>query len=83
MLIHGFQYLQVKVNKNGKIQQADYKLYMDNGYKVNEQLFAFTLQLYFNLYDQGKFNFKGYNVTTDTPKNTWCRSPGNHNFYNN
>lgn len=29
-----------------------------------------------NCYDKSRWNFKCYNVITDTPKNSWLRAPG-------
>lgn len=67
---------QVSVNDSGVIQHVDYTLYEDNGYKVNETLFQLGVEIYYNVYDSSRWSFKGYNVLTDTPKNTWCRAPG-------
>ncbi|CAH0400121.1 unnamed protein product [Chilo suppressalis] len=67
---------EVAVNRSGVIQYVDYQLYEDNGYMINEALYLVALEAYGNLYKKTRFSFKGSNVVTDTPKNTWCRAPG-------
>ncbi|XP_028167400.1 xanthine dehydrogenase-like [Ostrinia furnacalis] len=67
---------EVSVNKSGVIQHVDYKFYSDQGYKINETFYLLMTDLYYNLYDSSRWTFKGYNVLTDTHKNTWCRAPG-------
>ncbi|XP_023950417.2 uncharacterized protein LOC112054759 [Bicyclus anynana] len=67
---------EIGVNKKGVIQYANTELYSDNGYIVNEPLLFLGLILYNNSYNSETWNYKAYNAVTDTPSNTWCRSPG-------
>ncbi|KAG6462340.1 hypothetical protein O3G_MSEX013200 [Manduca sexta] len=55
----------------------NYDLYEDNGYTINEQFIQVIVGSYSNCYDSSSWNFRCFDVTTDTPKNSWCRSPGN------
>ncbi|XP_063894693.1 xanthine dehydrogenase/oxidase [Helicoverpa armigera] len=66
---------EVSVNKSGVIQSLNTIIYEDNGYKVSETLTALTADVYYNCYIATAMNFKSYDITTDTHKNTWCRSP--------
>lgn len=54
----------------------DYELFSDNGYIVNETLLNLGVGLYNNVYKNKTWTYKAYNAITDTPSNTWCRSPG-------
>ncbi|KAJ0176321.1 hypothetical protein K1T71_008495 [Dendrolimus kikuchii] len=67
---------KVAVNKCGEIQSLDYYLYEDNGYIMSESFTLLDADLYYNCYLQSRWNFKSYDVLTDTPKNSWCRAPG-------
>ncbi|KAJ8719962.1 hypothetical protein PYW07_012005 [Mythimna separata] len=67
---------EVAVNKSGVIQYLNNTNYTDNGSKVNEPVIAYGFDVYHNVYDVTKINYKAYNTITDTPKNTFCRSPG-------
>ncbi|XP_045773781.1 xanthine dehydrogenase 1-like [Maniola jurtina] len=67
---------EVRVNKRGEIQYVNYELYSDNGYMVNENLLLLAVDVFNNCYDKDTWNYKSYNAITDTPSNTWCRSPG-------
>ncbi|KAJ8719329.1 hypothetical protein PYW08_011504 [Mythimna loreyi] len=67
---------KVAVNKSGVIQYLNNTNYTDNGSKINEPVIAYGFDVYHNVYDVSKINFKAYNTVTDTPKNTFCRSPG-------
>lgn len=67
---------ELSVNSTGVIQHADMKVYEDNGYAVNEDFYALCLDAINNCYNEKRMTYKCYNVLTDTPKNTWCRSPG-------
>ena len=64
------------VNKSGVIQTAKYELYSDNGFSINEPFNLFIVDEYYNCYNNSRWNFRGFNVVTDTAKNTFCRSPG-------
>ncbi|KAJ8719328.1 hypothetical protein PYW08_011503 [Mythimna loreyi] len=66
----------VAVNNTGVIQTLDITSYTDNGCIVNEPVTAYGYDAYYNVYDVGKINYKSYNTVTDTPSNTFCRSPG-------
>ncbi|XP_061717702.1 xanthine dehydrogenase-like [Cydia pomonella] len=67
---------EVAVDATGKIQYCNENLYMDHGYVVDEPLFLATLDVFNNCYEKARFDYKVFNVTTDTASNTWCRSPG-------
>ncbi|XP_047508503.1 xanthine dehydrogenase/oxidase-like isoform X1 [Pieris napi] len=67
---------EVGLNREGVIQYMDYTIYEDNGYLVNERLVMLTYDVYYNCYQQDRFNFKAFDVITNTASNTFCRSPG-------
>lgn len=56
-------------------------MFQDNGYRKTED---FGLQVrdgpYSNCYNAARWDFKLDDILTDTPKNTWCRSPGKLNY---
>ncbi|XP_060804033.1 uncharacterized protein LOC106135750 isoform X2 [Amyelois transitella] len=66
---------EVAINNDGVIQYMDFNIFEDNGYTVNEQLAILGAKIYNTCYDGSTWNFKCYDCTTDTAKNTWCRSP--------
>ncbi|XP_037293387.1 xanthine dehydrogenase 1 [Manduca sexta] len=68
---------EVGVDDSGKIQYMNYDLYDDNGYLINELIIELVSGAYNNCYDKSTWNFRSFNVTTDTHKNSWFRSPGN------
>ncbi|XP_045452021.1 LOW QUALITY PROTEIN: xanthine dehydrogenase-like [Melitaea cinxia] len=67
---------EIGVDRNGKIQYLNHSLYNDNGYVINEPLMMFGVELYSNVYNNEAWNHKSFNTVTDTPSNTWVRSPG-------
>ncbi|XP_075976855.1 uncharacterized protein LOC142977053 [Anticarsia gemmatalis] len=67
---------EVGLNRAGVFQYVNEKLYEDNGCSVNEDLSEFGASLYNNCYNTSTWNYTCYNTVTDTPKNTWFRSPG-------
>ncbi|XP_045484579.1 xanthine dehydrogenase 1-like isoform X1 [Pieris rapae] len=67
---------EVSVNSAGRIQYNKYDLFEDNGYIVGEPIAIFSTDAFNNCYDKSSWDFKLYNAITDTPSNTWCRSPG-------
>ncbi|XP_072948794.1 xanthine dehydrogenase-like [Epargyreus clarus] len=67
---------EIAVNNQGVIQFINEDMYEDDGYITNEPLIQFAADSHSNCYDKSKWNLKAYNVVTDTPSNTWCRSPG-------
>ncbi|CAK1542877.1 unnamed protein product [Leptosia nina] len=64
------------VNSEGVIQYNNYELFEDNGYVVDEPIAILGADVFNNCYDNSSWEYKLYNATTDTPSNTWCRSPG-------
>ncbi|XP_031766920.2 aldehyde oxidase 1-like [Galleria mellonella] len=64
------------VNATGIIQYLNYNTYEGNGYTINETLSMLGAGVFNNCYNKTRWNFKGYDVTTDLAKNTFCRSPG-------
>ncbi|XP_063365129.1 uncharacterized protein LOC134653665 [Cydia amplana] len=67
---------EITIDPYGKIQLCKEYMHMDNGYVIDEPLFAPVLDVYNNCYDKLRWMFKVFSVTTDTASNTWCRSPG-------
>ncbi|XP_063385553.1 uncharacterized protein LOC134671625 [Cydia fagiglandana] len=67
---------EITVDPYGKIQLCKEYMHMDNGYVIDEPLFAPVLDVYNNCYDKLRWMFRVFSVTTDTASNTWCRSPG-------
>lgn len=43
---------------------------------VNELLLTLGNDVFNNCYNKDTWSYKSYNAITDTPSNTWCRSPG-------
>lgn len=43
---------------------------------VNELLLTLGNDVFNNCYNKDTWTYKSYNGLTDTPSNTWCRSPG-------
>ncbi|XP_075976856.1 uncharacterized protein LOC142977054 [Anticarsia gemmatalis] len=67
---------EVGVDSSGTIQYMDYTIFEDNGYKLNELLILVVDTVYSNCYDVTRWNYKSFNVFTDTAKNTLVRAPG-------
>ncbi|XP_064073213.1 xanthine dehydrogenase-like [Vanessa tameamea] len=67
---------EIGVNNKGVIQYMNYELYSDNGYVLNEPFLNMTFESFTNCYRTDSWNYKAFNGLTDTPSNTWCRSPG-------
>ncbi|KAJ2951525.1 hypothetical protein O0L34_g13677 [Tuta absoluta] len=67
---------EVAVNEQGVIQYNNYDIYEDNGYIINEPFNFYVIDAYNNCYSNERWNFKIFNTVTNTPSNTWCRSPG-------
>ncbi|XP_046968166.1 xanthine dehydrogenase 1-like [Vanessa cardui] len=69
-------YFEMGVDNKGEIQYINHDLYDDNGYITNEPLVTLGMELYSNAYKSEAWNHKSYNTVTDTPSNSWVRSPG-------
>ncbi|CAH2090017.1 unnamed protein product [Euphydryas editha] len=67
---------EIGVNRNGKVQYLNHSIYDDNGYVLNEPLMMFGVDLYSNVYNNEAWTHRSLNTLTDTPSNTWVRSPG-------
>ncbi|BES97396.1 Molybdopterin-Hypothetical protein domain of aldehyde dehydrogenase [Nesidiocoris tenuis] len=67
---------EVGVDDNGEIQYLNASLWQDNGYCPNDSAIGGTINSVSNIYDSSTWKLTGYEVTTDTPSNTWCRAPG-------
>ncbi|VVC93405.1 unnamed protein product [Leptidea sinapis] len=67
---------EVAVNKSGEIQYMKYDLYGDVGWFENESVAFLKVAGVRNCYDNGRWGFNIYKVTTDTPSNVFARSPG-------
>lgn len=74
--------IQAGVNDSGEIQYLEYHLYEDNGHVISDPITAYAVPGIKNCYDNRRWSFKIYDVTTDTPSNTWARSPGNQIYTN-
>ncbi|XP_041981244.1 xanthine dehydrogenase 1-like [Aricia agestis] len=66
---------EMGVNEKGVIQYAKCEMYSDNGYVRAEDLQPIGLGEYHNCYKKEPWKYTSYNTLTDTPSNTWCRSP--------
>ncbi|KAJ0176322.1 hypothetical protein K1T71_008496 [Dendrolimus kikuchii] len=67
---------EIGVNTLGIIEYCNYNLYEDNGFVRNEKLSSFIVNVYNNVYNSSSWNFKIFDVTTDTASNTFFRAPG-------
>ncbi|XP_013165309.1 PREDICTED: xanthine dehydrogenase/oxidase-like [Papilio xuthus] len=67
---------EVGVNDTGEVQYLEYHLYSDNGYVVGDPVLLFAISAVKNCYDNRRWSYKLFNVTTDTASNTYARSPG-------
>ncbi|XP_026741820.1 indole-3-acetaldehyde oxidase-like [Trichoplusia ni] len=67
---------ELGVSDSGEIQYMEYHLYEDNGYVVSEPISSLVLSGIKNCYDNRRWQYKIFNVTTDTPSNTYKRAPG-------
>ncbi|KAL0878800.1 hypothetical protein ABMA27_003830 [Loxostege sticticalis] len=67
---------EVAVNSKGIIQYLNLNMYEDHGFMVNEKLTIFSVQSYDNCYNRSRWNYKNFDVLTDTAKNSWLRAPG-------
>ncbi|XP_047533955.1 xanthine dehydrogenase 1-like [Vanessa atalanta] len=67
---------EMGVNAKGEIQYVNHNLYDDNGYIYNEPIVSYGIDLYSNVYKSEAWTHKSYNTVTDTPSNSWVRSPG-------
>ncbi|XP_014217161.1 xanthine dehydrogenase-like [Copidosoma floridanum] len=66
----------VSVDEHGKIQRLNGSYYGNKGAAFNESHATSAINFFYNCYDEKKWNTIGYDVKTDLPCNTWCRSPG-------
>lgn len=64
------------VNERGVFQFGNLTIFEDNGFTVNETFEDPAVDVYYNCYNKSRWNFKLYDSTTDTAKNTWFRAPG-------
>ncbi|KAF9823388.1 hypothetical protein SFRURICE_006601 [Spodoptera frugiperda] len=67
---------EVGVSSSGEIQYLEYHLYSDNGYVVSDPISPLQLAPIRNCYDNRRWQYKIFNVITDTASNTYLRSPG-------
>ncbi|XP_075977357.1 xanthine dehydrogenase-like [Anticarsia gemmatalis] len=68
---------ELGVNKSGVIQYMNYNFYLDYGSNFNEYIISeLIIESFFNCYDKSRWNYNGFDVKTDLPKNTWFRAPG-------
>lgn len=74
---------EVGVNDRGVVQYLDADLYSDYGVVGNEVMDFLLGPAFENSYDYSTWNYTTYMVHTDTPSNTWTRSPCNLHHHNN
>ncbi|XP_045540302.1 xanthine dehydrogenase/oxidase [Papilio machaon] len=67
---------EVGVSDTGEVQYLEYHLYSDNGCIVGDPILLFGISAVKNCYDNRRWSYKLFNVTTDTASNTYARSPG-------
>ncbi|KAL4715716.1 hypothetical protein ACJJTC_006295 [Scirpophaga incertulas] len=67
---------EVGIDTSGKVQYVNCNLYCDSGHMKNESLYLLATESIQNTYTSPRWNITGNLVFTDTPKVTWCRSPG-------
>lgn len=69
------------VDDSGRIQYLEYHFFEDNGYIFSDQWIPFAIPSLKNCYDNRRWQYKVFSVTTDTASNTYMRAPGEfHNF---
>lgn len=67
---------EVGISESGEIQYLEYHLYEDNGYIFSDPVSNLVLTAIKNCYDNRRWQYKIFNVTTDTASNTYKRAPG-------
>ncbi|CAH0400156.1 unnamed protein product [Chilo suppressalis] len=67
---------EVGVSNTGEIQYLEYHFFQDYGYLAAEPIFAIALPALRNSYDNRRWQYKLFRVTTDTASNTYARAPG-------
>ncbi|KAJ8719387.1 hypothetical protein PYW08_011562 [Mythimna loreyi] len=74
---------EVGVSNSGEIQYLEYHFYEDNGYVACDPIINLALAGIKNCYDNRRWQYKMFNVTTDTATNTYARAPGSFVFTTN
>lgn len=64
------------MNSSGKIQYLECHIYEDNGYVASDSVNAFVMSGLKNCYDNRRWQYKIFDVLTDTASNTYARAPG-------
>lgn len=64
------------MSETGEVQYMEYHIYIDNGYIVGDPIILFGVDAIKNCYDNRRWQYKLFNVTTDTASNTYARAPG-------
>lgn len=64
------------VDNDGKVKAVGLRLYCDCGYRINEQTVGSAMGFSQNCYRADSWRVVPYAVATNTPVNTYCRSPG-------
>ncbi|KAG6455924.1 hypothetical protein O3G_MSEX009477 [Manduca sexta] len=67
---------EVGVNNSGEIQYLEYHGYHDHGHVASDAVTILLPSGIKNCYDNRRWQYKIFNVVTDTPSNTFARSPG-------
>ncbi|KAI5646262.1 molybdopterin-binding domain of aldehyde dehydrogenase domain-containing protein [Phthorimaea operculella] len=67
---------EIGVDDKGEIQYMDIALFTDNGYVVSEPIIGFTTPAIKSCYNSRRWQYKSFNVITDTASNTYMRAPG-------
>ncbi|CAG9788277.1 unnamed protein product [Diatraea saccharalis] len=67
---------EVGVSSNGEIQYLEYHFFQNYGYLAAEAIYTLTIPSLKNCYDNRRWQYKLFSVTTDLPSNTFARAPG-------
>ncbi|KAM3958764.1 uncharacterized protein ACR2FA_007169 [Aphomia sociella] len=67
---------ELGVNNSGEIQYLEYHVYEDNGYIFSDPVVMFIQTGLKSCYNNMRWQYKIFNVTTDTASNTYTRAPG-------
>ncbi|KAL4715641.1 hypothetical protein ACJJTC_006220 [Scirpophaga incertulas] len=67
---------EVGVNDSGEIQYLQYNFFNDGGYKLTDPVILLAIPGLKNCYNNRRWQYKIFSVSTDTASNAFTRSPG-------
>ncbi|XP_063828787.1 uncharacterized protein LOC135078132 [Ostrinia nubilalis] len=67
---------EVGIDDSGRIQYLEYHFFEDNGYIFSDLVIPLAISALKNCYDNRRWQYKIFSVTTDTASNTFARAPG-------